>query len=152
MFGWSISATTHGSRLILSVPFPWLTALLSIPVMLTLFLLSMPTTGRKVAIRSGIGFLLYGLFLYSSKTTFDKTSNTVVIREFTFWHLKTTIFQLNTVDGVYVKTGDVVSQLRLQRTDGSVKSLSLNDQSFGSSKEKAAHAVNDFLADARPAP
>jgi hypothetical protein len=146
MFGWGINANIEGSKLVLNVPFHWLTTLFLIIPFLGILAANMPLTRRKLAWIVTPSLLVVGFLMNASSTTFDKDTNTVTIRKFWFGY-RVTQFPLDTVDRMYVRTGDTVSQLSIQRTDGSVFELGLNDQDgfFGESKEQVAYEVNAFL-------
>ena len=148
MFGWGIHTVTEGQTLMLYVPSHWLAALLSIPVVMSMLGGSVMTR-HKLILRLILGCLGYGLLLQSSVTSFNKSTNIVTVRQFWFWHWMTQQFPLDTVDSMFVRSGDTVSQLCLQRTDGSVISLSLRDQNINpGSKDGAAYQVNKWLGGA----
>ena len=145
MFGWGINTTVEGAKLVLTVPFHWLACLVSVFPILIIVGLSAPLTRRKIFWVTLLAFFWFGILMYGSRTTFDKQTNTVTVKEFWFGY-RTTQFPLDKVDSMFVRSGDTVSQLCLQRTDGSVISVSLRDQNVApGSKDKAAYQVNQWL-------
>ena len=79
-----------------------------------------------------------------STTTFDRAANTATVEDFWLLHISTRQFPLNQIANVNVRTGDVVSMLRLQLTGGTEIDLSPNDSRGG--KERVAYNANQFLA------
>lgn len=141
---WNIHTAQVGSQFIITVPIHWVGILATLPFAAAGAVWGLQNSNPKRTALIVLGFTLYlGVFIFRSKTTFDRATNTATVERFWFLHSWTRQFPLDQIDNVNVRTGDVVSRLRLQLTSGTQISISMNDS--GGNKDQVAFQANLFL-------
>jgi hypothetical protein len=144
MFHWSIFTSSDPTHFVVSVPLHYMAFLVSLPAVLGVLVFGLKA-GHPVRNCSVLAVLLLacGFLGYSSELTIDRASGKATLREFEFFHWSTRTYDLNQIRRMYVATGATTSQLRLQFSDGKVRSLSFMDQYGG--KDEVAYKANTFM-------